>query len=148
MATEPVVALRDVADADLAVFFANQADDEAARMAAVPSRGRAAFDAHWRAILADPAVTVRTIVADGEVAGNVLRFARDGVVEVGYWLGREFWGRGIASRALAQFVALLDERPLRAAVAEHNPASMRVLEKCGFVRREIEGGMVVFELVA
>ncbi len=147
MATEPVVELREVRETDLDVFFANQADLDAAELAAVPSRDRQTFDAHWRKILANPEGTIRTIVADGEVAGNVLRFLRDGEVEVGYWLGRDYWGRGIATRALAAFLDELDERPLTAGVARHNPASMRVLEKCGFVRTgEDDDGMVLFEL--
>ncbi|MFL5736099.1 MAG: GNAT family N-acetyltransferase [Actinomycetota bacterium] len=52
---------------------------------------------------------------------------------VGYWLGKAFWGRGIATEALRRFVGELPERPLSANVAEHNVGSIRVLEKCGFV---------------
>jgi RimJ/RimL family protein N-acetyltransferase len=52
---------------------------------------------------------------------------------VGYWIGREFWGRGVASEALRQFVAEIEERPLYAYVAVTNVASARVLEKAGFI---------------
>jgi RimJ/RimL family protein N-acetyltransferase len=152
VAREPVVVtivrLRDVREADLAVFFEQQLDPEATRMAAFPARDREAFVAHWERILVDEEVTARAIVADGAVAGNIVSFRHDGRTEVGYWLGREFWGRGIASRALAEFVRVVDERPLHAAVAKHNIPSMRVLEKCGFVRRGEEDGMAVFELPA
>lgn len=60
--------------------------------------------------------------------------------EVGYWLGEPFWGRGIASAALAEatpyaFTSLGLQR-LQAMVFEGNAASMRVLEKNGF---ELEG---------
>jgi RimJ/RimL family protein N-acetyltransferase len=51
---------------------------------------------------------------------------------VGYWLGRSYWGRGIATRALALFLPLVPARPLYAHVASHNTGSMRVLVKCGF----------------
>ena len=53
--------------------------------------------------------------------------------EVGYWIDRAFWGRGIATTALTAFLRLEQTRPLYAGVAKHNVASIRVLEKCGFV---------------
>jgi RimJ/RimL family protein N-acetyltransferase len=66
------------------------------------------------------------------VAGNVVSWAADGDRLVGYWVGKPFWGRGIASEALAQFTAVDTRRPLHALVAEHNAGSRRVLEKTGF----------------
>ena len=132
--------LRDVEDADLPIFFAHQADPVAARMADFPSREHDAFTAHWARIRADDSVWLRTIVVDGQVAGNVLSFERDGVREVGYWIGREFWGRGIATRALAQFLALLPMRPLYAVLASTNVASRRVVEKCGLTLLAEEDG--------
>ena len=89
--------------------------------------------AHWAKIMQDESVILKTILFDGQVAGNVLSFEISGEREVGYWLGREFWGKGIATRALSQFLEQLQIRPLYAHVAKHNVASMRVLEKCGFV---------------
>jgi RimJ/RimL family protein N-acetyltransferase len=93
---------------------------------------RAAFEARWAQILADPSVVKRTIVADGEVAGHIVRWGPPDRLEVGYWLGRTWWGRGIATRALAAFLAEHPERPLHAWVATDNHGSVRVLEKCGF----------------
>jgi RimJ/RimL family protein N-acetyltransferase len=55
---------------------------------------------------------------------------------VGYWIGREFWGRGLATQALAELAGLVDARPLHAHVVKHNVASIRVLEKCGFAAVE------------
>src|SRR6185503_5116967 len=129
---EPDVVLREVIEEDLPVFFEHQRDPDANRMAAFPSRERAAFDAHWAKILREPTGVIRTILAGGEVAGNVLSFTHDGQREVGYWLGREHYGKGIATRALSAFLAFFRERPLYAHVASHNRASIRVLEKCGF----------------
>jgi RimJ/RimL family protein N-acetyltransferase len=103
-------------------------------MAAFPARRRAAFAAHWKRILRSDAVVVRTITVDGAVAGTVLSWPQDGRRLVGYWLGREFWGRGVATDALGQFLRVVAERPLHAYVAVHNAGSVRVLEKCGFVR--------------
>lgn len=124
--------LREVSREDLTVFFEHQHDVEAAALAAFPSRDREAFDAHWLRILADPEAVVRTVVVAGEAAGNVVSWRTEEGREVGYWLGREFWGRGHATEALRQFLALVPERPLFAHVAPHNAGSLRVLEKCGF----------------
>ena len=129
------VTLRAVTEADLPIFFAHQADAEAARMAAFPSREREAFMAHWRKIMspaANPTGILATILADGAVAGNVVYWEAAGESNLGYWLGREHWGRGIATAAVRQFLTRIGKRPLYAHVARHNLASLRVLEKCGF----------------
>jgi RimJ/RimL family protein N-acetyltransferase len=125
--------LRDVVEADIPVLFEHQLDPEATRMAAFPSRGREEFTAHWLRTLARDDATAKAIVLDGQVAGNIGCWNDGDRRLVGYWIGREFWGRGLATRALAALVA--DEpRPLHAWVVATNPASIRVLEKCGFVR--------------
>jgi RimJ/RimL family protein N-acetyltransferase len=129
-----VSVLRDVAQGDLDAFFEHQRDPEATQMAVFPARDREAFDAHWRKVLADDSTTKKTIVLEGEVAGNVGCWESDGRRYVGYWIGREFWGRGLATRALGELVEEVAERPLHAWVATTNVGSIRVLEKCGFVR--------------
>lgn len=101
-------------------------------MAAFEARDRDAFMAHWTKIRADASVVTRAVVAEGQVAGNVVSWEQSGRRVIGYWIGREFWGRGIATRALAAFLGELSTRPLYAHVAAHNAASIRVLEKCGF----------------
>jgi RimJ/RimL family protein N-acetyltransferase len=126
------VVLRPVEDGDLVAFFAWQRDPESVRLAAVDARTEEAFTTHWGRIRADPTVKLLTIVADGAVAGHVVSWQADDRRLVGYWLGRPFWGRGIASAALAQLVDLDRRRPLHAIVAGHNAASLRVLEKAGF----------------
>jgi RimJ/RimL family protein N-acetyltransferase len=128
-----IVLLRDVAESDLPVFFEQQNDPLANQLAAFPAREREKFMAHWAKILANEEGLVQTILWDGQVAGNLVCFEMDGEREVGYWLGREFWGQGIATRALASFLELVKFRPLYAHVAKHNHASRRVLEKCGFI---------------
>jgi RimJ/RimL family protein N-acetyltransferase len=128
------VELRPVTDADVEVFYEQQLDPEARRVAVFPLRDHDTFTTHWRErILANEANYAWTIVADGEVAGNMLCFERDGKREVGYWLGRASWGRGIATAALAALRREVTERPLYAYVARSNVGSIRVLEKCGFV---------------
>jgi RimJ/RimL family protein N-acetyltransferase len=133
--TPDAVRLRDLEPEDLPVLFAQQLDVEANRMAAFTLENpsdRRAFDAHWKRILADEAVTVRTVLAGDRVAGHVESFPRFGRTEVAYWIGRDHWGRGIATRALELLLAEIAERPLFARAAEDNAASLRVLEKCGF----------------
>jgi RimJ/RimL family protein N-acetyltransferase len=139
----PSVTLREVVEEDLAILFDHQLDPEANRMAAFPARDRDAFMAHWKtSVLGDPHAIVRTVVVDGEVAGNVVSFGQPGQRQVGYWIGREFWGRGIATNAVLAFLEIDRERPLLAHVARGNLGSIRVLEKCGF-RRSGEGTSTV-----
>jgi RimJ/RimL family protein N-acetyltransferase len=124
--------LRAVEPDDLEVFYRHQADPAANAMAAFPPRDRSAHLAHWRKILADETCITRTVVDDGEVVGHIGSWVDDGERHVGYWIGRDHWGRGAATRALADLVAEIGERPLHARVAEHNHASVRVLAKNGF----------------
>jgi RimJ/RimL family protein N-acetyltransferase len=126
--------LREVVDSDLDAFFEHQREPEANRMAAFPARDRDAFDAHWRRLLADDSLTKKTIVHEGEVAGNIGCWEQEGRRLVGYWIGREFWGKGLATRALQELTGEMAQRPLHAWVATSNVGSIRVLEKCGFVR--------------
>jgi len=125
------VSLREVAEADLPIFFEHQLDPESTRMAAFPSRNREEFMAHWARNLQNPTAVNRTIVANGEAAGNVVCWEQEGERRIGYWIGREYWGHGIATQALSQFLNQIG-RPLAAHVAKHNAASIRVLQKCGF----------------
>ena len=125
------VTLREVRDDDLATFFEHQSDPEASRMANFPPRDRATFMAHWARILVGSG-TERTVEADGAVAGYIVSWTHDDERDVGYWIGREHWGAGVATAALGAFLTILEERPLFAHVAEHNIGSIRVLEKCGF----------------
>jgi RimJ/RimL family protein N-acetyltransferase len=128
--------LRDVIESDLPVFFEHQRDPEATAMADFPARDREAFDAHWERVLGGETNVHKTIVFEGQVAGNVLSWEQDGRRLVGYWLGKEFWGKGLATRALAELIEELGTRPLYAYVAKTNIGSIRVLEKCGFVRSD------------
>jgi RimJ/RimL family protein N-acetyltransferase len=129
---KPQVQLRETNDADVPVLFEQQRDPETIRMAAFPSRDRDGFAAHFAKTAHDPAVLRRAILADGELAGSIASFERDGVLLVGYMLGRSHWGHGIATQALALFLDLETRRPLHAHVVKHNVGSIRVLEKNGF----------------
>ena len=128
--------LRDVVNDDLPIFFEQELDQEAYFMAAFTSKepsDREAFEAHWQRILADLTVIIQTIVLNKQVVGSVLSYENGGKPEVSYWLGKEFWGKGYATWALAEFLSHHNKiRPIYARVAKDNLGSRRVLEKCGF----------------
>lgn len=129
------VLLRNVTADDLPIFFEQQRDADANYMAAFTAKDpsdRDAFMAHWTRILGDEAKINRTILFDGQVAGSVSCFEESGRREVSYWLGKHYWGKGIATSALSAFLSQVKERPLYARAAKDNIASLRVLGKCGF----------------
>jgi RimJ/RimL family protein N-acetyltransferase len=131
---------------DLDVFFEQQRDPDANAMAAFPARDREAHLAHWHKILADETVITRSIVYGDQVAGNIVSWIQDGRREVGYWIGRDFWDKGIATSALTLFLGVDVERPLFAWVARHNAGSVRVLEKAGFVHAGEDGIHLIYRL--
>jgi RimJ/RimL family protein N-acetyltransferase len=128
------VRLRDVEDADLDVFFEHQRDPEATRLAAFAAKARLPFLEYWAEIRAGQTVLTKAIVVNGEVAGNIMCWDQSGQRQIGYWIGRQYWGHGVATTALALFLCWMTARPLHAYVAVHNVGSIRVLEKCGFRR--------------
>ena len=128
-------ALREVLDEDLAVLFEQWADPVAAHMAAFTApdhMDRDAFERRWARLRADETVINRAIVVHAEVAGTIGSWGEPGEREVTYWIGRSYWGKGIATCALNAFLTVDSSRPLHARVAHDNVASRRVLEKCGF----------------
>ncbi len=125
--------LRDVRDDDLRIFFEQERDPIANLLAAYPARDLEAFMLHWRKKASgDTPCFIKTIMFDGCLAGSIECWANDGKWLLGYWIGREFWGKGIATAALREFLTYVKMRPLHAHVPSHNKASLRVLEKCGF----------------
>lgn len=132
------ILLRDVMRSDLPIFFDQQLDPDANHMAAFTAKDpsdRDAFMAHWSRILGDETITIQTILFDGQVAGSVLSYEdEDERPEVSYWIGKPYWGKGVATRALSAFLKHIEVRPLYARAAKDNLASLRVLEKCGFAR--------------
>ena len=142
------ILLRDVVESDLPIFFEQQLDPIANEMAAFPARDREAFMTHWAKIMADESNILKAILYGDQMAGNIVSWEHDGEREIGYWLGREFWGKGIATRALALLLEQVTMRPLYAYVARHNLASQRVLQKCGFtiMREEIEEVILILRV--
>lgn len=127
------VRLRPVTPADLPELFRFQTDPDGARMAAVVPRDSQSFFSHWGKILVDPSIVARAITLDSVLVGDISCFNMEGLDSVGYWIARPYWGRGIATRALAMLLQEVRKRPLHARAARHNLASIRVLQRCGFV---------------
>lgn len=130
------VILRPTTDADFDALFELESDVTGADMIAFLPRDpgdRDAFSAHWARITSDDSVVTRIIEADGTFAGYAVSFLTDGERQVGYWVARELWGRGIATAALDALVGELGERPLWGSTAADNLGSQRVLVNAGFV---------------
>jgi RimJ/RimL family protein N-acetyltransferase len=128
--------LREVEDRDLDVLFEHSNDRDAIRMAAFTSpetEERTSFERRWARLRSDEATTNRVVEIGGRVVGHIASFDLEGQREVTYWIGRDDWGRGIATRALQEFLRLESARPLYARAASDNAASIRVLTKCGFL---------------
>jgi RimJ/RimL family protein N-acetyltransferase len=145
-AASPSIILRNVVEEDLDIFFEQQSDPDANAMAAFPARDREEHFEHWHKILDDETVITKSILCGDEVAGNIVSWIQDGKREIGYWIGRAFWGKGIATSALRSFLGVDVERPLFAWVARHNAGSVRVLEKVGFVHAGEDGSHLIYRL--
>jgi RimJ/RimL family protein N-acetyltransferase len=131
-----MIALRPVLDSDLPIFWEHSSDPDAQYMAAVTRpyhHDRQRFDEHWSRVRSSSDALVRAVLADDVVVGHAAVYGPPQEREVTYWIGRKHWGRGIGTAALAQLIDLDDTRPLHAHAAADNAASIRVLERCGFV---------------
>ncbi len=130
--------LRRTLPTDVSALFQIQLDPAGNQLAGTKPRERAAFEARWEEILREPptpptGVTPRVIIADGALVGSINIFPQEGTESIGYWIAREYWGRGIATRAIALLIGEVGTRPLFARVEAHNVASRRALERNGFV---------------
>ncbi len=77
---------------------------------------------------------MRTIKVNDVIAGSVAKFVMENDPEITYWIDRKFWGQGIATTALKDFLKIEKLRPIYARVAFDNYGSQKILEKCGFVK--------------
>ena len=141
------VTLRNVLESDLSILFEQQLDPDAIAMSAYPSKDKGEFMRHWEGILKNKAITARTIIYKDKVTGHIICW-KEGKYEqrVGYWIGKQFWGRGIATSTLKEFLEEVNVRPLFAHVANHNLASKRVLQKSGFILLDEGVKISVFKL--
>ena len=118
--------LREVRDEDLSLLFEQWADPVAVYMAAFTApehMDRDAFDRRWSRLRADETVLARVILVDNDVAGTIGSWGEAGEREVPYWIGRSYWGKGIATDALTAFLAV--DRSRRSTPASRPTTSRR-----------------------
>ena len=127
--------LRELRDDDVPLLFEQWADPAAAHMAAFigpDHMDRDAFERRCLRLRNAEGVLHRVVVVDGDVVGTIGSWGDPGERELTYWIGRAYWGRGIATAAVQALLAVDSSRPMHGRVAADNAASRRVLEKCGF----------------
>jgi ribosomal-protein-alanine N-acetyltransferase len=133
----PHITLTKTKEEDLFFFFEFQLDEEANYLAAFTAKDRtdkAAYIAKYTPFLTNPTINNRTIKVNGEIVGSIAKFIMEGTAELTYWIDRKFWGQGIATAALTDFLKTEPNRPIYGRTAFDNYGSQKVLEKCGFVK--------------
>ncbi len=144
----PKLSLRAVYESDLPLFYEHQNDEGAEAMVGLPSRARDDFFDHWQKVMANPTIILRTILVENEIAGYLCSFVKEADErEVGYQLGRAFWGKGIATQALQLFLPLIPYRPLYGVTTTHNIGSQKVLTRCGFILVGEYEGLYKYKLI-
>ena len=91
------ITIRNVETSDISIFFEQQLDLEANRMAAFvrdDPHDRAAFDVHWKRIMDSTGIVKKTILRGEEVAGHISCYPQEGELEVTYWLAKKALGQG------------------------------------------------------
>jgi [ribosomal protein S5]-alanine N-acetyltransferase len=143
MMTNNIITLTKTEVDDLHTLFQFQLDKEANYLAAFTAtdpNDKAAYIEKYTKFLSDPTINNRTIKANNEIVGSVAKFVMEDHAEITYWISRKFWGQGIATAALKEFLKLERIRPIYARVAFDNYGSQKVLEKCGFEKIGNETG--------
>lgn len=136
-----MITLREVQSRDLDQFFLFQQDADAAHMAGFASTNpsdRGVFDHHWGELLNSPDTFVRTIDHEGQPIGSIAAFEDEGAREIMFWTDKQFWGQGITTEALSQFLKDFPERPVRARVVVDNVGTLKILQSLGFEEVGVE----------
>lgn len=131
------ITLTNTEEEDLNLFYQFQLNEEANYLAAFTFKdpnNKAAYIEKYTKLLHDPTVNMKTIKMNDEIVGSVAKFFIKEEAAVSYWIDQKFWGQGITSAALKDFLAAEKIRPVYAYVAFDNYGSQRVLEKNGFVK--------------
>ncbi len=141
--TNDNITLTETEKDDLNTFFQFQLDEEANYLAAFTSKDpndKTAYIEKYTRHLTDPTINMRTIKVNDVIAGSIAKFVIEQEAEITYWIDKEFWGKGIATTALKEFLKIEQIRPLYARVAFDNYGSQKVLEKCDFVKIGMDKG--------
>jgi [ribosomal protein S5]-alanine N-acetyltransferase len=135
--TNKDLTLNETKKDDLEAFFQFQLDKEASYLAAfMPknSNDKTAYIEKYTKFLTDPTINMRTIKVNDEIAGSIAKFVMNDEAEITYWIDKRFWGQGVATTALKNFLKIELIRPIYGRVAFDNYGSQKVLEKCGFMK--------------
>jgi ribosomal-protein-alanine N-acetyltransferase len=131
------VTLRQTEISDLETLYLFQIDQEANFLAAFTSKesaNRESYIKKYTPFLSNPTINMQTILLKGTIVGSLAKFEIEGEAELTYWIDKKYWGTGVASTALKDFLITEKTRPIRGRVAFDNIGSRRVLEKCGFLK--------------
>jgi [ribosomal protein S5]-alanine N-acetyltransferase len=137
------IILTPTAIEELSTFFQFQLNEEAIYLAAFTPKdpaNEATYLEKYARHLADPTIHMCTIKLNNVIVGSIAKFVLQGDAEITYWIDRNFWGQGIASTALHNFLKIEQTRPLFGRVAFDNYGSQKVLEKCGFIKTGTDKG--------
>lgn len=141
--TKSNITLTETEIDNLNAFFQFQLDKEGSYLAAFTPKDpydKTAYIEKYSKHLADPDIIMRTIKVNDVIAGSIAKFIMENEAEITYWIDRKFWGQGIATIALKDFLQIVPTRPIYGRVAFDNYGSQKVLEKCGFVKTGKEKG--------
>lgn len=131
------IQLSKTIEADLYTLFEFQLDKEAIHWAAfTPSNpnDQTAYLEKYKKHIADPSINMQTIKINDEIVGSLAKYVMENEAEITYWVDRKYWGQGIATNALTEFLKTELIRPIYGRVAFDNLGSQKVLEKCGFLK--------------
>lgn len=134
---KPDIKLRTTKFSDLDILFKFQLDKKSGYLAAFMPKDptdKSAYISKYKKLLDDPRVNNQTIILDNIIVGSIAKFVMEGNTEITYWIDREFWGQGIATKALKEFLTIETTRPIFGRVAFDNFGSQKVLEKSGFYK--------------
>lgn len=135
MNNENSIEIKKTNNADLETLFDFQLDDESNYLAAFTSKDpsdKHAYLERYSKLLSVNTVNMKTIYLNRKIVGSIAKFEMEGDAEITYWIGKEFWGMGIATNVLNQFLKIEKMRPIYGRVAFDNFGSKKVLERCGF----------------
>lgn len=133
----PEITLRKTVLPDLEFFFLFQLDEEANYLAAFTAKDptdKAAYLQKYSKLVNDPAINMQTILVGEIIAGSISKFEMEGRAEITYWIDKQFWGKGIGSKALTEFLNNETTRPIYGRVAFDNIGSQKVLTNCRFIK--------------
>lgn len=137
MINDNEIILRKTEIADLEFFFIFQLDDEANYLAAFTSKDptdKTAYLQKYTKFVSDPTINMKTIIVENIIAGSIAKFEMEGDAELTYWIDKKFWRKGVATKALKEFLNNENTRPIFGRVAFDNFGSQKVLEKCNFLK--------------